>query len=300
MTGTHKSKVLVIVGPTASGKTSLSIELGKRFNGEIISADSRQVYRGLDIGTGKVTRAEMQGIHHHLLDVAEPQNVYTVADYVRDGRIAIDSILSREKLPIIVGGTFFYINALLGAVSTPEVPPNVKLREELEKYSNEELFEILKEKDNARAETIDPSNQRRLIRAIEIASALGAVPKTRAVELYNALAIGIHIEKEDLLKNIHTRLVERITAGMIDEVVTLHKNGLSYERMTELGIEYQHISRYLQNKITKDEMCSLIETKSRQYAKRQMTWLKRDKVIQWVRKDESEKIEGLVNGFLIN
>jgi len=295
-----KPKILAIVGPTASGKTSLSIELGKRFNGEIISADSRQVYRGLDIGTGKVTRAEMQGIHHHLLDVAPPQNVYTVADYVRDGRIAMDDILSREKLPIVVGGTFFYIDALLGAVSTPEVPPNVELRKELEKHSNEELFEMLKEKDSARAETIDPSNQRRLIRAIEIVSALGAVPKTQSVELYNALTLGIHIEKEDLLKNIHTRLVERIDAGMIEEVVSLHKNGLSYERMTELGIEYQYISQYLQDVITEDEMHTLIETKSWQYAKRQMTWLKRDKEIQWVRKDELEKIEGLVRGFVNN
>lgn len=291
-------KIIVIVGPTASGKTSLSIELAKRFNGEIISADSRQVYKGLDIGTGKVTQTEMQGIPHHLLDVAEPQNVYTVADYVRDGRIAMNDILSRGKLPIIVGGTFFYIDALLGAVSTPEVPPNVRLREELEKYSNEELFEILKEKDSERAENIDPSNQRRLIRAIEIASALGAVPKTQSVELYDALTLGIHIEKEDLLKNIHKRLVERIDAGMIEEVVSLHKSGLSYERMTELGIEYQYISEYLQDKITKDEMLTLIETKSWQYAKRQMTWLKRNENIQWVKKDDTEKIEGLVGEFV--
>ena len=139
-----------------------------------------------------------------------------------------------------------------------------------------------------------------MIRAIEIATALGAVPKTHSVELYTALTIGIHIEKEDLLKNIHTRLVERIDAGMIEEVISLHKNGLSYERMTELGIEYQYISEYLQNKITKDEMCSLIETKSWQYAKRQMTWLKRNQEIQWVKKDESEKIAGIVNEFLTN
>ncbi len=291
-------KILVIVGPTASGKTSLSIELAKKFNGEVVSADSRQVYKGLDIGTGKVTEAEMQGVPHHLLDVADPQNVYTVADYVRDGRVAIADILTRGKLPIIVGGTFFYIDALLGTVSTPEVPPNLELREELEKHSSEELFEILTEKDSDRAETIDPSNKRRLIRAIEIASALGAVPKTRAVARYNAFTLGIHIEKEDLHKNIHTRLVERIDAGMIDEVVALHKNGLSYERMTELGIEYQYISEYLQDKISKDEMCSLIETKSWQYAKRQMTWLKRNENIQWVKKDAGERIEEMVRGFL--
>jgi tRNA dimethylallyltransferase len=294
----NKPKALVVVGSTASGKTSLSIKLAKRFNGEVISADSRQVYKGLDLGTGKVTKAEMQGIPHHLLDVAEPQNVYTAHDYVRDGRIAAADILSRGKLPIIVGGTFFYIDALLGTATTPEVPPNAELRNTLEEFSTEKLFEMLKAKDNERAQTIDKNNRRRLIRAIEITTALGTVPKTHAVALYNPLTIGIHIEKVDLLKNIHTRLVERINAGMIEEVVALHKDGLSYERMTELGIEYQYISEYLQNKITKDEMCELIETKSWQYAKRQMTWLKRNKDIQWVRKDEVEKIEGLVRGFV--
>ncbi len=294
----NKPKILVIVGPTASGKTSLSIKLGKRFNGEIISADSRQVYKGLDLGTGKVTKAEMQGIPHHLLDVADPQNAYTAHDYVRDGRVAIADILSRGKLPIIVGGTFFYIDALLGETTTPEVPPNPELRESLEKHSNKELFEILTEKDSERAETIDSNNKRRLIRAIEIASVLGTVPKTHAVALYNALTLGIHIEKENLLKNIHARLVERIDAGMIEEVVALHKNGLSYERMTELGIEYQYISEHLQGRITKDEMCALIETKSWQYAKRQMTWLKRNENIQWVRKDEVEKIKEMVRGFV--
>ncbi len=293
-----KPKILVIVGPTASGKTSLSVTLAEKSNGEIVSADSRQVYRGLDLGTGKVTSAEMRGVTHHLLDVADPRTVYTVNDYIRDGRNAIADILSRGKLPIIVGGTFFYVDALLGIASMPEVPPNVELRKELENHSTEKLFEILKEKNCERAQTIDPKNSRRLIRAIEIASALGTVPKTSSVELYDALTIGIRIEKEDLLNNIHTRLVERMRAGMVEEVVTLHKNGLSYERMQELGIEYQYIAQYLQNMITKDEMCALIETKSWQYAKRQMTWLKRDAGIVWVRKDETERIERLVKEFV--
>ncbi len=293
-----KSKILVIVGPTASGKTSLSIELAKKFSGEVISADSRQVYRGLDIGTGKVTREEMQGVPHYLLDVADPYEVYTVHDYVRDGRTAIDDILSRGKLPIIVGGTFFYIDALLGIATMPEVPPNAKLREELENHSTEELFEILKEKDSERAETIDPHNRRRLIRAIEIASVIGKVPETHAVTLYDALKIGIRIEKEELVKNIHTRLTERLDKGMIEEVVALHTDGLSYERMTEIGIEYAYIAKYLQSMITNDEMCALIETKSWQYAKRQMTWLKRDKGVTWVRPSQVEKIESIVSEFL--
>ncbi|QQR65339.1 tRNA (adenosine(37)-N6)-dimethylallyltransferase MiaA [Candidatus Kaiserbacteria bacterium] len=293
-----KHKAIVIVGPTASGKTSLSIELAKKFGGEVVSADSRQVYTGLDIGTGKVTQEEMQGIPHHLLDVAQPNEVYTAHDYVRDGRRAMSDVLSRGKLPIIVGGTFFYVDALLGDVSTPEVSPNPELRTELEKLPTEELFLKLQKQDTARALTIDQNNRRRLIRAIEIASAIEVVPKTQAVELYNPLKIGISIEKEELVKNIHTRLIERLDRGMIDEVVALHKNGLSYERMTELGIEYEYIAKYLQNIITENEMCALIETKSWQYAKRQMTWLKRDEDIQWFEREESEKIEEMVKAFL--
>ncbi len=294
----NKPKLLVIVGPTASGKTSLSIKLAKKFNGEIISADSRQVYRELDLGTGKVTQKEMQGVPHHLLDVANPEDTYTVADFVRDGRIEIANILSRNKLPIIVGGTFFYIDALLGRVSAPEVPPNEELRSKLEKLNTEELFELLKQKDAKRAETIDNDNPRRLIRALEIVEAIGVVPETKSEELYNTLTLGITITKDDLQRNIHTRLVERIEKGMIEEVENLHKNGLSYELLSDRGIEYKYIIEYLQDKITKEKMCELIETKSIQYTKRQMTWLKRDKGIVWMEPKDVEEIDGVVEGFL--
>ncbi len=291
----EKPKILAIVGPTASGKTSLSIQLAKKFNGEIISADSRQVYRGLDMGTGKVTQDEMQGVPHHLLDVVDPENTYTVADYVRDGRKAIADILSRNKLPIIVGGTFFYVDALLGRVSAPEVPPNEELRTKLELMTNNELFALLKQKDAKRAETIDKDNPRRLIRALEIIDAIGVVPETKPEELYDALTLGMTITKDDLQRNIHTRLVERLEKGMIDEVVNLHKSGLSYELMSDRGIEYKYIVEYLENKITNEEMCALIETKSLQYAKRQMTWLKRNANIVWV---EPSGAAGVVEGFL--
>ena len=293
-----KPKILVIVGPTASGKTSLSIQLAKKFNGEIISADSRQVYQGLDLGTGKVTNEEMQGIPHHLLDVTDPQDSYTVADYVKDGRQAITDILSRNKLPIIVGGTFFYIDALLGKISAPEVLPNEALRTKLEVLTNEELFELLKQKDVKRAETIDKDNPRRLIRALEIIDAIGVVPESKSEELYDALTLGMTTTKEELQRNIHMRLVERLEKGMIEEVANLHKNGLSYELMSDRGIEYKYIVEYLQDKITKEKMCELIETKSVQYAKRQMTWLKRDADIVWVGPSEIEEVEGVVRGFL--
>ncbi len=294
----HKPKILVIVGPTASGKTSLSIELAKICNGEVISADSRQVYRGLNLGTGKVTKQEMHGIPHHLLDIASPEEIYTVTDFIRDGREAIADITNRNKLPIIVGGTFFYIDALLGKVSMPEVPPNPALRTELEKCSNAELLEMIQKKDARRAEIIDPDNKRRLIRALEIIGALGSVPEIVPESLYDVLTIGIEIEREKLNENIHKRLIERIKTGMIDEVKTLNEAGLSFERMEDLGLEYRYIARFLQNQLTHDEMLIELETKIRQYAKRQMTWLKRDTTIQWFKADEMSDIENKVNEFI--
>lgn len=283
---TMKPKIIVIVGPTASGKTSLSIQLAKKLNGEVVSADSRQVYKGLDLGTGKITEAEMEGIPHHLLDVVDPQETYTVADYVRDARKEISNIISQGKIPIVVGGTFFYVDALLGRSIPPEVEPNEALRAELEKKSTEELFEILKEKDPERAETIDRDNKRRLVRALEIVDAIGKVPTPKSEAFYDATIIGISISKEKLKENIYKRLIDRLDKGMIDEVKNLHTQGLSYERMYELGIEYKYIAEYLEEKITKDEMMEQIEQKSLQYAKRQMTWLKRDTEIVWVESGE--------------
>ncbi len=293
-----KPKILVIVGPTASGKTALGVKLAKVFNGEVVSADSRQVYRGLDIGTGKVTVEEMEGVPHHLLDVADPKDTYTVADYVRDGRTAIADIHARGKLPIVVGGTFFYIDALLGRVVAPEVPPNEELREKLEELSAGELFELLREKDPARAETIDRENPRRLIRAIEIAEVLGKVPVSEPEELYDVCTLGIDVPKEDLQKRIHDRLRARIHRGMIDEVVGLQEGDLPLERIAELGIEYKYISEYLQGKLTVPEMEDLIETKSWQYAKRQRMWLKRDATIVWVKPENFDEIAGVVRGFV--
>jgi tRNA dimethylallyltransferase len=294
----EKQKIIVIVGPTASGKTSLSIDLAKKFNGEVVSADSRQVYSGLDIGTGKVTKEETQGIPHHLLDVADPQNTYTVADYVRDGRAAIASIHSRGKLPIIVGGTFLYIDALIGKISMPEVPPNNELRTHLATFTNDALFQMLERQDPLRALTIDRDNKRRLVRALEITNTIGVVPNVERNEIYDVLTLGIEISREKLVGNIHERLITRLNGGMIEEAQNLYNSGLSYMRLEELGIEYQYIALFLQDKITKEGMLTQIETKSRQYAKRQMTWLKRDKKIQWVRLNELELVTARVSTFL--
>lgn len=293
-----KPNIVVIVGPTASGKTSLGIHLAKKFNGEVISADSRQVYKGLDIGTGKVTEEEMKGVPHHLLDVANPEDTYTVTEYVEDARKVIAGVSVRGKLPIIVGGTFLYIDSLLGKISAPPVPPNESLRAELEGYTCEELALKLRDLDSLRYESIDTQNKRRLIRAIEIATTLGSVPQTVITSPYNTLTLGISLPKEVIKENIRTRLHSRLKSGIIEEVQSLHVNGLPYERLMELGIEYKYISQYLLNTITHDEMCTLIETKSIQYAKRQMTWLKRDTSIIWVNLEDLESIEKILSEFI--
>jgi tRNA dimethylallyltransferase len=271
----RKIPITVILGPTASGKTSLSIKLAKKINGEIVSADSRQVYRGLDLGTGKVTKQEMSGIKHHLLDVADPKKVFSVTDYVELADKAIVQIHNRDKTPIIVGGTGFYIQALVDGLILPEVPPNTELRKDLIKKDISELQEILKKLDEKRYITIDKNNPHRLIRAIEIATALGEVPKLQKNSKYDPTFIGIEISMDELRKKIHARLISRIEAGMIDEVKKLHKEGLPWKRMEQLGLEYRYLSRFLQNKITEEEMLTQLETAICQYAKRQMTWFKR-------------------------
>jgi len=294
----QKQKVLVIVGPTASGKSDLAVFLAKQFDGEVVSADSRQVYRGLDIGTGKITKREMQGVPHHLLDVASAKRSYTVAHYKRDGAKAIDDILRRGKIPIICGGTGFYIQALVDDLLLPDVKPNIKLRKQLEELSCEELFMRLKRLDKARAKTIDAKNPYRLIRAIEIAEALGKVPPFKKNTPYNPLIIGIEVSKETLEERIHLRLMKRLKRGMLAEIKTLHENGLSWKRMEELGLEYRYTAQYLQGKFTKKEFQETLEQEIKKYAKRQMTWFKKDKRINWIPFDKQNEALALTKNFL--
>ena len=292
-----KPKLVSVVGPTASGKTSLSIEIALRFNGEVISADSRQVYTGLDIGSGKVTQEEMRGVPHHLLDVCDPQEIYTANDFKEDGTKVLTDILSRGKLPVIAGGTFFYTDMLLGRISSPLVPPNPALRETLEEKTEDELFTLLEEKDPRRAEEIDRHNKVRLVRALEIIKALGAVPEPHPEELYDVCTIGIDISREDLHRNIHVRLLERMDQGMVEEVASLHKEGVSWERLEALGLEYRYIAQYLQGTLTKEAMLETLESEIRKFAKRQMTWLKKDRSILWYTKDDPAIFE-TVSDFL--
>jgi tRNA dimethylallyltransferase len=280
--------ILVICGQTATGKSDLAVSLAQELNGEVISADSRQVYKGLDIGAGKITKREMRGVPHHLLDVADPKRArYTVDDFRRDGTKAIDDILSRGKLPIICGGTGFYIDALLGTIDLPNVPPNQALRKKLEKKSVEALMKEITKLDPRRAKTLDPFNKVRIIRAIEIAKALGKVPKISAtskqVQKYNAVKIGLTLDRDALRAKIHARLIKRMRGGkMIAEASRLHAQGVSWKRMYAFGLEYRHLALHLQGKMTRAQMLEEIENESLAYSKRQMQWLKRDKEITWL------------------
>ena len=293
-------KIIAIVGPTASGKTSLAIAVALRFaskqskekneaaGAEIISADSRQVYRGLDIGSGKVTEREMRGIPHHLLDIASPRKKFTVAQFQKRGYRVIKKIIAQKKIPIIVGGTGLYVDALIYDRIFPTVKPDFALREKLERKSTGELFAELQKLGPRRAGNIDRHNPRRLIRALEIAlTTKKPIPSREetfgATKKYDTLFLGISVPEKKLAENIHKRLLERMKHGMVREVERLRKSGVSWKRLDDLGLEYRYIARYLQGQLSKTEMLAELEKEIRRYAKRQMTWFRKDTSIVWVR-----------------
>lgn len=317
-----KPKIIIVLGPTAAGKSELAVNLALRLgsgqakksygiNGaEIISADSRQVYKGLDIGSGKITQKEMQGIPHYLLSVASPKKTFTVSHYQKLARKMLQKILKRGKLPIICGGTGFYIDALLYNYELPKVPPQPKLRKQLEKKSAEELFQQLKKLDPRRAKNIDSHNKCRLIRALEIfittkkpvpllkfawARSHFARPKAERA-LFACLKIGVKKSPLELKKLIAKRLQKRLKQGMINEVKKLHGQGLSWKKLESFGLEYRCLAKYLQNKINRQEMMNCIQKESEHYAKRQMTWFKRDKRIIWIKnyQDAEKKVKAFI------
>ncbi len=286
-----KQKLIIILGPNASGKSDLAVFLAKKFKGEIISADSRQIYHGLDISTGKITKKEMQGVKHYMLDVADPKKQYSVTKYQN----AVQKILKKiyhpnlipnpyPLIPILVGGTGHYIDAVAYNQNFPNVPPDKKLRAHLAKLSTEKLFQKLKKLDPARAKTIEQKNKRRLIRALEIiAKTKKPIPSLKQISPYDILWLGITHHKEKLFSRIDQRLEKRLRRGMIQEIKKLLKKGVSHKRLQELGLEPRFISLYLQGKIQRQQMIQKLQTAIRQYARRQMVWFKRNKNIHWIK-----------------
>ncbi|MDP3996480.1 MAG: tRNA (adenosine(37)-N6)-dimethylallyltransferase MiaA [bacterium] len=294
-------KILVIVGPTAVGKSDLTVELALKFKGEVISADSRQIYEGLDIGTGKITKEEMRGIPHHLLSEVKPSRQFSVAEFKILAEQKIADIAERGKLPLVCGGTGFYIQALVDNLLLPEVLPDKTLRNELEKKTSQELFKILRDFDPKRAGLIDVKNKRRLIRAIEIIKALGKVPLLAKPETkFNPLIIGLDLPDDTLRKNISARISKRIKKGMIAEAEGLRKKGLTWKRMNELGLEYRYLAKLLREEISREEFIAVLEQKIWQYAKRQRTWFRRDGRIKWFEPSEVKNVIAVVSDFLSN
>lgn len=290
-----KPKIIVILGVTGSGKTGLSIGLAKKFNGEIISADSRQVYKSLDIGTDKIKNKEMKGVPHHLLDVASPKRFFSVSQYQKKSIKAILEITKREKTPFIVGGTGFYIQSIVDGIFFPKTKKNPNLRKKLAAKSPNQLFQILKTIDKNRAKNIDCKNSIRMIRAIEIAEELGEVPKlTKTIQPYDFLILGLKVDYKNIQTLCEKRFYEWIKEGLLKEIKDLKKLGLSWQKIESFGLYYTILAQYIQGKIEKKEAFDRSITSIQQYIKRQKTWFKRDARINWI-KNESEAIDKIEN-----
>jgi tRNA dimethylallyltransferase len=278
--------LIVILGPTASGKSSVGIALAQQWRGEIVSADSRQVYRGLDIGTAKVTLAERNLVTHHLLDMVDLQEVYTVSQFQHDAIQAINTILARGKLPFLVGGSPHYIQAVVDHLDMPHIPPQPELRAQLEARPLADLVAQLEILDHQSAATIDRKNPRRVIRALEVCITSGkpfSQQQGMANPLYHCLLLGIQWPREILYRRIDRRVDQRMQQGMVQEVRNLLAQGISHERLEALGLEYRFISQWLQGKyLSEAEMTQRLKYAIHDFTRRQLTWFRRDKRILWI------------------
>ncbi len=291
-----REKLIIIIGPTASGKSELAVKLAKRIKGEVISADSRQIYRGLNLGTGKVAGkwqgkgALRQFVYkntiHHCIDLTNPKKQVSAAQFQKLASRAIKQILQRGNTPIICGGTAHWIDAVVYKQKFPQVKPNLKLRNQLEKKSVSQLFARLKKLDPQRAKTIDPKNPRRLIRALEIVLTTGqSIPELQQTSSYDLVWIGLKPDWETLNKKIDLRLKQRLKAGMLHEIEILHEQGLSWQRLEDFGLEYKFGALNLQGKLSYNDMLEQLASAIKRYSKRQMTWWKRNPNILWIKNE---------------
>lgn len=297
-------QLIVVLGPTASGKSSLGINLAQTFRGEIVSADSRQVYRGLDIGTAKVTPEEQRLVPHHLLDVADPREIYTVAQFKQAAMEAINGIIHRGLVPFLVGGSPHYIQAVVDNLDIPQVEPQPALRAELEQRPLPELLAQLEELDPQSATTIDRNNPRRIIRALEVCLITGkpfSAQRRLADPRYHSLLLGIHWPREILYQRIDERVDIRMQQGMVDEVRKLLAEGVPAERLDAMGLEYRFISRLLQGQFTDEaEMVQRLKYAIHDFTRRQLTWFRKEKRIVWIEggTDVEQQARTIVSDFL--
>lgn len=285
-------KILVVTGPTATGKTALSVELAKKLGGEIVSADSMQIYRGMDIGTAKVTKAEMQNIPHHMIDIADPSEDYSVSRYVEEADAAVRGILSRGRLPIVAGGTNLYIDSLIAGLDFAEKAEDAALRESLNKQyddiGGEAMLEHLRGFDPERAAKLHPADKRRIVRAVEIYILTGETITRHDEETkkrpkrYDAVKIALTFaDRAVLYDRINARMDKMVSDGLFDEVKGLLDSGLSPACTSMQAIGYKEPAAYFRGEMSKDAAIELIKLSSRRYAKRQLTWLRRDTTVLW-------------------
>lgn len=283
MSNKKQIKVIAIVGATASGKTAYSIELAKKINGEIISADSRLVYKGFDIGTAKPTKQERQGIPHHLIDIVEPEFDYSAGLFQKQAREVILEINSRGNVPIIVGGTGLYIDILLKNFDLPQIPPNKDFRKNLANTDVHYLFELLKNKDSEAAESIDSNDRKKIIRALEIIATTGKpLKQSRGIQQqeFDIQWIGRNFDRITLYNRINSRVDTMFEQGLLDETQNLlEKHGKIPNLINTIG--YKEVIGYIDNKYSLDEAKELLKKNTRNYAKRQLTWFRKNTNIEW-------------------
>ena len=285
-------KVVVICGPTASGKTSLSIELAKKINGQIISADSMQIYDEMDIGTAKPTKEEMQGIKHYLIGNVKPTNRYSVSEYKKDATNAIEETIQDNKFPIIVGGTGLYVNSLIYGIDYPEIETDLEYRKKLEEIAEKEglnkLYNMAKEIDEKAMEKISPNDQKRILRVLEIYNQTGKTKTELEIESrkngvkYDFSVFAIDMPREILYERINKRVDIMFENGLLEEVKRLYKK-YGEELYTSIqAIGYKEVIDYINGKYTKEEMVEKIKMETRRYAKRQLTWFRKIENITWL------------------
>ena len=291
-------RLIVIAGTNASGKSGLGVELALKYGGEIVSADSRQVFRGLDLGSGKITREDMKGVPHHLIDICDAGDFFSMADFQRLAYEAIDGILDRGKPPFLVGGTGLYVDSVADGYVMSNRMPDLAYRAELETLSTERLYQMLVEK--LPDTDVEPRNRNRVMRILEKLHDGDDVLPTKKPR-YETLRLGVTWDRETLRKRIDERLERRLAEGMINEVDGLLKRGVSEAFLLKLGLEYKFITQYLKGEIaTEKELTLLLGTAIKQFAKRQMTWFRRDASIHWLdmAKDPVGEASALIDAFL--